>query len=152
VLLLQYLLRHKQSLDNPTAFPPPPTKILSDDSVQSIFTGTLPPSAWPGMVEMYNPFFALSEETSGLLQYGDVDWTTAFAVYQPKSGRRKEGFGRLPGSCGLQPFLLSDADGESSAGRFHHADVAWQRTSGQDCEKEDRPRSPCCHCDRSAID
>jgi CubicO group peptidase (beta-lactamase class C family) len=52
------------------------------------------------MVEMYNPYLALSEETGGLLQAGEVDWTTAFAIYQPKSGRRREGFGRLPGSCG----------------------------------------------------
>jgi hypothetical protein len=113
------------------------------------------------MVEMYNPYLALSEETGGLLQAGEVDWTTAFAIYQPKSGKRREGFGRLPGSCGWggaagteywidreagiavsaesNQFLpLSDTEEKQSAGHFHHADVAWQRACGQDSEKEDR--------------
>jgi len=35
-----------------------------------------------------------------MLKEGECDWSTAFAIFQPENGRRREGWGREAGSCG----------------------------------------------------
>lgn len=96
-LLLQYLLQHYLSLSSST--PAPSTKILSDTSVESIFKGTLSSSALNGLSKMYKSYWSLPDDHPGFKD-GEVDWSTAVAVYQPENGERREGWGRLAGSVG----------------------------------------------------
>jgi len=96
-LLLQYLLQHYLSL-TPSA-PAPSKKILSDKSVQSIFTGTLSKTALNGLSKMYKGYWSLPDDHPGFKD-GEVDWSTAVAVYQPENRERREGWGRLAGSVG----------------------------------------------------
>jgi CubicO group peptidase (beta-lactamase class C family) len=99
VLLLQYLLRQKLALENPSRVTPSPVKILSDDAIRSLFSPTLPESAYESLLAMYNPYLANSA-AEDMLKPGDADWSTAMAIYKPKNGRRRGGWGRLPGSVG----------------------------------------------------
>jgi methyl acetate hydrolase len=97
-LLLQYLLKHYLSLSD-SSVPAPSNKILSDESVKSIFVGTLSPSALNGLAKMYKGYWSLPDDHPGFKD-GEVDWSTAVAVYQPNDGQRREGWGRLAGSAG----------------------------------------------------
>lgn len=48
---------------------------------------------------MYKSYWALPDDHPGFKD-GEVDWTTAVALYKPLNGERREGWGRLPGSVG----------------------------------------------------
>lgn len=94
--LLQYILRHHLSLKGKA--PPPAEKLLSDKAVESLFNGTLPEPALEPMVEMMNVVRGF--EGADRLQPGEADWTTGMALYNPKSGQRRESWGRHAGSVG----------------------------------------------------
>jgi CubicO group peptidase (beta-lactamase class C family) len=96
-LLLQYLLRHYLSLSDPS-IPTPGTKLLSDTSVTTLFRGSLPEAALPDIAEVQN--LVRGFEGPNKLQPGEADWTTGMALYGPKDGRRREGWGRRAGSVG----------------------------------------------------
>lgn len=48
---------------------------------------------------MYKSYWSLPEDHPGFKD-GEVDWTTAVALYKPNDGARREGWGRLAGSVG----------------------------------------------------
>lgn len=48
---------------------------------------------------MYKSYWSLPDDHPGFKD-GEVDWSTAVAVYQPENGERREGWGRLAGSVG----------------------------------------------------
>ena len=48
---------------------------------------------------MYKGYWSLPDDHPGFKD-GEVDWTTAVALYKPFDGQRREGWGRLPGSVG----------------------------------------------------
>ena len=96
ILVLQYLLQHFLSLSGKASKPAKP--LLSDKSVQSIFTGTLAISALPSFAEFYTGYLQLEGEDA--LEAGEGDWSTAFAIYNPKDGKRRGGWGREAGSGG----------------------------------------------------
>lgn len=48
---------------------------------------------------MYKGYWSLPEDHPGFKD-GEVEWTTAVALYQPNDGQRREGWGRLAGSVG----------------------------------------------------
>ena len=48
---------------------------------------------------MYKGYWSLPDDHPGFKD-GEVDWTTAVALYQPENGERREGWGRLAGSVG----------------------------------------------------
>jgi hypothetical protein len=48
---------------------------------------------------MFKMYLALPDDHPGFKD-GEVDWTTAVALYQPEDGGRREGWGRLAGSAG----------------------------------------------------
>lgn len=79
--------------------PAPATKVLTDESAASIFKGTLSKSAQNGIAKMYKGYWSLPDDHPGFKD-GEVDWSTAVAVYQPFDGSRREGWGRLAGSVG----------------------------------------------------
>jgi CubicO group peptidase (beta-lactamase class C family) len=96
-LLLQHLLRHYLSLSD-SSVPAPEHKLLSDKSVASLFAGSLPEAALGDMAEVLN--MVRGFEGKEKLQKGEADWTTGMALYAPKDGRRREGWGRRAGSVG----------------------------------------------------
>jgi CubicO group peptidase (beta-lactamase class C family) len=71
---------------------------LSDKSVASLFAGSLPEAALGDMAEVLN--MVRGFEGKEKLQKGEADWTTGMALYAPKDGRRREGWGRRAGSVG----------------------------------------------------
>ena len=73
--------------------------MLSDESAKSIFHGTLTKSAQNGIAKMFGWYLSLGEDHPGFKD-GEADWSTAIAIYQPFNGERREGWGRLAGSCG----------------------------------------------------
>ncbi|KAK4685931.1 hypothetical protein P7C73_g4204, partial [Tremellales sp. Uapishka_1] len=96
VTLLQYLLAHYLSLNDPSIVVP--TKILSDASVASLFHRTLPDSAKDAMCEMFNGYIAVTGEWR--VTRDEVDWSTGMCIYLPSDGRQREGWGRHGGSVG----------------------------------------------------
>lgn len=78
--------------------PAPEHKLLSDKSVASLFAGSLPEAALGDMAEVLN--MVRGFEGKEKLQKGEADWTTGMALYAPKDGRRREGWGRRAGSVG----------------------------------------------------
>jgi methyl acetate hydrolase len=97
VAILQNLLAHYLSLTTTSA--PPSTRLLSDPSVLSLFTGTLPDSAKAGLVKMYNPYLDIADAKQQL-RVDDADWSTAMAIFRPNGGDRREGWGRKAKSVG----------------------------------------------------
>lgn len=73
--------------------------ILSDESIKSLFKPSLPDSALPGMAAMLNRWFMQTDQ-EGLLEAGDANWGTAVAMYTPRDGRPRGGFGRKPNTIG----------------------------------------------------
>ncbi len=129
VLLLQYLLRHKLSLDQPSKTCSPRVKILSDSAIHSLFSPTLPESAYESLLSMYNPYLALTS-AENMLKPGDADWSTAMAIYNPKSGRRLCGWGRLPGSVGWggaagTEYFIDKESGIAVSGWWLTMERAW---------------------------
>ena len=91
VLLLQYLLQHYLSFSSPThqRFAEP---ILSDESIKSLFTGTLSAEAKPAMERM------LSSYLDSDVGSGEADWTTGMALYTPHDSNKARAWGRKSGS------------------------------------------------------
>ncbi|GMK53796.1 hypothetical protein CspeluHIS016_0103820 [Cutaneotrichosporon spelunceum] len=94
IKVLCHLLQHRLSLSGRATRPK--TTLLSDTSLNSLFTGTLPDAALPGIVEMFEHYFGPEEK----FVLGEANWSTGMAVYAPNDGRRRAGFGRLAGSVG----------------------------------------------------
>ncbi len=93
VKVLQHLLQHRLSLSGRASRPK--TTLLSDTSLNSLFSGTLPEAGLPAITKMFE--FQLGPET---FAPGEADWSTGMSVYAPKDGRRRGGYGRLAGSVG----------------------------------------------------
>ncbi|KLT44536.1 beta-lactamase/transpeptidase-like protein, partial [Cutaneotrichosporon oleaginosum] len=93
IRVLQHLLQHRLSLAGRA--PRPKTTLLSDTSLSSLFTGTLPDAALSGIAKMFD--FQLGGEE---FVPGEASWSTGMGVYAPKDGRRRGGYGRLSGSVG----------------------------------------------------
>ncbi|ORY30592.1 beta-lactamase/transpeptidase-like protein [Naematelia encephala] len=100
VLLLRHLLTHYLSLRPDSHVPAPTSPILSSSSVMSLFTPTLPASAYQSLLDMYNPYLSLDAPGQIPLEIGEADWSTAMAIYQPRDRRPRGGFGRKAGSVG----------------------------------------------------
>ncbi|BEJ13888.1 hypothetical protein CspHIS471_0310620 [Cutaneotrichosporon sp. HIS471] len=94
IKVLHHLLQHRLSLSGRATRPE--TTLLSDTSLNSLFTGTLPDPALPAIVKMFEWTFGPEEK----FELGEANWSTGMAIYAPTDGRRRAGFGRLAGSVG----------------------------------------------------
>jgi methyl acetate hydrolase len=107
-------MRHYLSLSDPK-IPRPSSVILSDTSIRSLLSPTLPESALQSLLSMYNPYLSL--EGDNRLKPGEANWSTAMAIYCPEDGRWRGGFGRRAGKPGYcRPLKLSHVRFTGSCG------------------------------------
>ncbi|KAL1413097.1 hypothetical protein Q8F55_000846 [Vanrija albida] len=92
IKLLSHLLAHYASLSGAGARPAAP--LLSDSSVRSLFSRSLPPPALPAMATALGRFMNIEA-----LAPGEADWSTGMALYLPSDGGPAPA-GRSAGSAG----------------------------------------------------
>ncbi|WOO76783.1 Acyltransferase LovD [Vanrija pseudolonga] len=92
IKLLSHLLSHYASLTGGAKRPESP--LLSDASVWSLFSRSLPEAALPAMATALSHFMGVDG-----LAAGEADWSTGMSLYLPADGRRAPN-GRHAGSAG----------------------------------------------------
>jgi methyl acetate hydrolase len=95
--VLQHLMAHYLSLSDPNVVRPA-KPLLSDQSVASLFKGTLPESAYQPMADILSRIRGFKGAEA--LGAGEADWTTGMALYLPKGRSRRGDYGRHSGSVG----------------------------------------------------
>lgn len=94
IKLLHHLLQHKLSLTRRA--PRPKSPLLSDASLDMLFTGRLSDQLTQHVITM----FAFGFGTDETFALGEGNWSAGMAMYTPKDGRRRMGWGRRASSVG----------------------------------------------------